>query len=39
MHNAKPSGSMEGREFLDWLSDCGLLRRESAGVDCFGLVG
>jgi hypothetical protein len=29
-HGNEPSGSMKGREFLDYLSDCYLLKKDSA---------
>jgi hypothetical protein len=29
-HGGDPSGSVEGGEFLDWLGDCWLLKRDSA---------
>jgi hypothetical protein len=29
-HSNEPSGSIKGREFLDWLSDFQLLKKDSA---------
>jgi hypothetical protein len=29
-HSNEPSGSINGGEFLEWLSDCQLLKKDSA---------
>jgi hypothetical protein len=31
-HGTKPSGSIEGGEFIDWLSDCQLLTDSALSV-------
>jgi hypothetical protein len=30
VHDNEPSGFINGGEFLDWLSDCQLLKKDSA---------